>query len=78
MLDTIQHMTQMVGMVYRYSNLTYGGNTIPEDFRHFMMVIFQGNGSAPQIRSIISSVVFSSLRSQGFVIHFANSFTMEI
>ena len=43
-----------------------------------MMIILQGNVSAPQIWSIISSVVFSALQAQGFGIHFVNSFTMEI
>ena len=45
---------------------------------HFMMGLCQGNVCAPQIWSIISSKVFSALRTQGFGIHFINDFTTEI
>ena len=78
MLDIIQSMTHMFRTSYGDSNLTYGGDTIPEDFRHFMMVLCQGNGSASQIWSVISSVVFSALRSQSVGIYFSNSFATEI
>ena len=78
MLDTIHCMKHTVRTSYGDSNLTYGGDTIPEEFRYFMMELFQGNGSTPQILSIISSVVFSSLIEQGFGIHFVNSFTAGI
>ena len=43
-----------------------------------MMGIFQGNGSAPQMWSNISSIVLSELISQVFGIHFVKSFTSEI
>ena len=36
------------------------------------------NGCAPQLQSIISSIVFSALWNQGFGIHFINSYTIEI
>ena len=78
MIDTIQRMKHTFKTAYIYYNLAYGGYNIPKEFRYFMMVLFQGNGSAPQNLSIISSVVFSALRSQGFGIHFVNSFTMEV
>ena len=42
------------------------------------MGIFQGNGSAPQIWSIINFVVFSALTSQDFGIHLVNYFTAEM
>ena len=78
MLDTIKHMKHTVRTAYRDYNLAYGGDTIPEEFRNFMMELCQGNGSATQIWSIISSLVFSALIAQGFGIHFVNSFTSEI
>ena len=71
-------MSQTVRMAYSDSNLTYGGDTIHNKFRHFMMRIFQINGSAPQIWSIISYVVFLALQSQVFGIHFEDSFIIEI
>ena len=43
-----------------------------------MISLCQGNGSAPQIWFIISSVVFSEIRAQGFGIHFVNYFMTEI
>ena len=42
------------------------------------MGLCQGNGYAPQLWSIISSTVFSAIWTQGFGIHFVNSFTTEI
>ena len=50
----------------------------PRHKGHFMMLFCQGNGSAPQIWSIIISVVFSALWSQGFGIRFENSFLKEV
>ena len=78
MLGTIQRMSYRVRTAYEYSNLIYGGDTIPKYSKHFMMVLFQVNGCVPQIWSIISYIVFSALRIQGFVIHFVNSFMTEI
>ena len=75
MLDTIQCISHTVRMAYGNFNLIYWGDTIPNESRHFMMAICQGNGSAPQIWYIIISVVYSAFRSQGFGINFANSFT---
>ena len=43
-----------------------------------MMGIYQGNGSAPQLWSIIGYIVFSELHTKGFGIHFVNFFTTEI
>ena len=71
-------MEHRVRTAYGDSNLTYGVDTIPKYFNHFMMVICQGNGFAPQIWSIISSIVLSALLTQGFGIHFINSFAIEI
>ena len=42
------------------------------------MRIFQGNRSAPQIWSIIGSIVLSALQAQGFGIHFTDDFRTEI
>ena len=42
------------------------------------MGLLQGNSCAPQLWSIISSIVFSELSTQGFGIHFVNYFTTEI
>ena len=78
MLDTIQRMSHKFRTSYWGSNPTYGRDTLPKKFRHFMMRLCQGNGCAPQLWSIISSIVFSALRTQGFGIHFVNSFTAEI
>ena len=75
MLDKIQCLSHKVRIEYGDSNLTYGGDTIPEYFNRFIMVLFQGNGFAPQLCSIISSVVFSALCNQGFGIHFVKYFT---
>ena len=52
--------------------------TIPNELRHFLMGICQRNGSAHQLWPIISSIVFSALLTQGFGIHFVNSFTTKI
>ena len=78
MIDTIKHMPYRVRKAYGDSNLMCGGDTKTDKFRHFMMGICQGNCSAPQIWSIITSVVFSSLWAQGFGIYFTDSFTGEI
>ena len=78
MIDKIQRKKHTVRDTYGDSNLTYVGDTIPEDFRHFIMGLFQGNGSAPQILPIISYVLFSALRAQGFGIYFVNYFTTKI
>ena len=78
MIDTIQRMSHKVRIAYGDSNLTYDGDTIPNEFRHFMIGLLKGNGCEPQIWSIISSVVLSALQTQGFGIHFVNSFTTEI
>ena len=78
MLDTIQRISHTVRKAYSDSNITYGGDTIPNDSRHFMMVRFQGNCSPPQIWLAVRSVVFSALRYQGFVVYFANYFLTEI
>ena len=43
-----------------------------------MMLLCQGNGCATQLWSIIISIVLSALRTQGFRIHFVNSFTTKI
>ena len=78
MLDTIQHMSHKARIAYGDYNLTYGRDTIHVEFRHFMMGIYQVNGSAPQLWSIISSILFSELHTKGFGTHFVNSFTTEI
>ena len=49
MLDTIQCMSHKIRKAYRDSNTTYSGDTILNKFKHFIMVIFQGNGYAPQL-----------------------------
>ena len=61
MLDTIQCMSHMFRTAYGDYNLTYRGYIIPDDFRHFMVRLCQGNGSATQIWLNISSIVFSAL-----------------
>ena len=68
-LDIIQRVSHTFRIAYRYSNLAYGRYTIPDEFRHFIMVLCQENFCTPQIRSIISSIVFSALLTQGFGIH---------
>ena len=78
MLNTIHCMSHTFRIAYGGSNTTYGGYTIPGELWHFMMGLSQGNGCATQIWSIISYIVFSAIRSQGFGIHIINSFTTEI
>ena len=78
MLDTIRRMAHRVRTESGDSNLKYGGETITKEFKNFMMGICQVNRCAPQLWSIISSIVFSLLRTQGLGIHFVNYFTMEI
>ena len=78
MLDTIQRMSHKVRTEYGEYNLTYGGDTIPDKIRHLMMRLCQVNSCAPQLWSIISYVVFSALRNQGFGIPFVESFIAEI
>ena len=45
---------------------------------HFMRGLCQGRGCAPQIWSIIISIVLSELQNQGFGIHLVDSFMAEI
>ena len=78
MLDTVKRVSHKVRTDYRYYNLTHGKDTTTKEFRHFIMGLCQGDSCEPQIWSIISSIVFSSLFTQGFGIHFVNSFTTEI
>ena len=78
MLDSIQRMSHRVRTAYGDFNITYGGEIIPDKFRHFMMGLSQRIGCATQLWSIISYIVFSALWTQGFGIYFVNSFTMEI
>ena len=78
MFDTIQVMSHMVRTAYGDSKLTNGGDIIPNDFMHFMMGLYQGNVSAPQAWSIISSVVFSALLPQVLGIHFEDSFKSKV
>ena len=78
MLDTIQSMSHTVRTAYGDSNITYGVDTITDDFKNFVMGLCQVNGCAIQIFPIISSIVFSALQTQVFVIHLVNSFTTEI
>ena len=78
MLDTIKRMPHMFRKVYGSSNLMCGGDTTPDKFRHLIMGLCQVNGCAPQLWSIISSIVLSALWTQGFVIHFVNYFTAKI
>ena len=78
MLDTVQRMSHMVKKAYGGSNLTCGGYTITNNIRHFMIKTCQVNGCAPQLWSTISSIVFSSIQTQCFGIHFVNSFTTKI
>ena len=59
--DTIQRMLHMVKLAYGDSNITYGGDTTPNKYRHFTKVLCQGHGSVTKIWSIISSIVFSAL-----------------
>ena len=75
MLAKIQRMLHNVRTESGDSNIIYDRDTIPEEFRHFMMVLYQENGCAPQLQSIISSIVFSELCTQGFGINFVKSFT---
>ena len=69
-------MSHMVRNAYGDSNITYRSDIVTNKFRQLIMVLCHGNGSAPQIWSIISSVLFSALRAQGFGINFANYFRM--
>ena len=77
-LGTIKRMSHTVRAAYGDSNLTYGRGTILDRFIQFMMELCQGNGCAPQLWSIISSIVFSTHQTKGFGIYFVNSFTAEI
>ena len=74
MLDKIQRMSHTVRTAYRDYNITYEKHTIPNEFRYFMMGLCQADASAPQIWSIISSIAFLELRTQGFDIDFVKSF----
>ena len=78
MIDTIQRMLHTVRTSTENSNITYGRDTISNEFSHLMMGLCQGNCSAPRPWSIISSILFSSFQTEGFDIHFLNYFTIEI
>ena len=41
MIYTIHHMSHTVRTAYDDYNITYGGDTIPNKFRHFIMGLFQ-------------------------------------
>ena len=49
MLDTIKCTSHRVGTAYGDSDLKYGVDTIPKEFKHFIMRLYQGNGCAPQL-----------------------------
>ena len=78
MLDTIQSISHKVSTAYGNYNRTYSGKTIPDKFRYVMMGLFQGKGCAPQLWWIISFIFLSALCTQGFGVHFVNSFTAKI
>ena len=71
-------MSHTVRTEYRDSNLTYVRDTIPDEFRHFMIGLCQRNGIASLLWSIITSTIFSALLTQGFSIYFVDFFTVEI
>ena len=71
-------MSHTFSTVYVDSNLAYGDEIIPNKFKHFMIGLFQVNGTEHQIWSIISNVLFSALQYQGFGIPFSNYFMREV
>ena len=71
-------MSHKVRTAFGDSGKTYGVSQIPEVLKNNIQGLFQGNGSAPQIWYILSTVIFTALREQGFGIHFSNSFTGEL
>ena len=71
-------MPQKVRTAFGNSETTYRVSHILEDFNNNMQGLLQGNGSVPQIWYILSSVIFTALREQGFGIHFYNSFTSKL
>ena len=75
MLGTIKCMSHTIRTSYGYYNLTYSGEIIPEEFRNFIIGIYQGNGCAPQLWLMLTSILFSTILSQGFGIHFVIYFT---
>ena len=78
MLDTSQHMSHTIRTTYGDSNITNGGDIIPNNFKHLMLFLCHEKCSAHQIWLIISPVAFSALLSQGFGIHSSDSFTKEV
>ena len=61
MLDTIQNISHKARTAYRDYNLTYGRDTISDEFRNFMVGLCQVNGSVHQLWSIIRFIVFSAI-----------------
>ena len=77
-LETIQCMSYTARTASGDYNITYSGDNVTGKFWHLIMGLCQGNGCAPQLWSIISYIVLSEIRNQGFDIHFVNSYTTEI
>ena len=78
MLEEIQKMSHKVRGEFGKSEKPWGGSQIHEGSKNNMRVLLQGNGSAHQIWSILSSVIFAALRAQGFGVNLSNSFTSEL
>ena len=57
MLEAIQKITHKVRTEFCDSEKTYGGIQIPEVFNNNMQGLLQGNNSAPQMWSILSSII---------------------
>ena len=70
MLEAIQKVSHKVRTEFGNSETTYRGSHVPEGFNNNMQSLLQGNGSVPQIWSILISVIFAALWEQRFGIHF--------
>ena len=57
------------------STLTYGGNNIPEAYKHHLQGLNQGNRAGSTIWSIVSSAIFKILRDCGYGTEFISSLT---
>ena len=61
MLEAIHELPHKVKTAFGDSETTYRGSQTHEGFNDNMQGLLQGNGSATQIWSILSSVIFAAL-----------------
>ena len=76
MFEIIQKMTHRVRTAYGDSTITYGGDSF-KDWENAPQGVLQGNAAGPVVWTILSSVIFTILRDQGFCDSFCMCLSKE-